>query len=103
MRSLKMQQIKKTIYEKSCIGIVGTAWISGLLIAGSDSLYMPWFNGMGLVLFFGASILLGKLLNPSQSNYSIMLFHKFYQKPSPNVMESKKKNRRINIRYALGI
>ncbi|MCD4722589.1 MAG: hypothetical protein K8S13_22435 [Desulfobacula sp.] len=66
-----MQLSKKTIYEKSFIGLTGTAWIAGLLIAGSDSQYMPWLNGIGLLLFFGASILLGKLLNPLHSNPGI--------------------------------
>ena len=98
-----MKQIQKTRYEKSFIGLVGTAWVAGLLIAGSDSPYMPWLNGIGLLLFFGASVLLGKLLNPLHSNSGILLYPKFYQKPPANVMASKKRNRRINIRYALGI
>lgn len=55
-----MQRIQKTIYEKCVIGIIGTAWVAGLLIAGSDSPYMPWLNGIGLIVFFGASVLLGK-------------------------------------------
>ncbi|RLC03504.1 MAG: hypothetical protein DRH34_05625 [Deltaproteobacteria bacterium] len=75
-----MQQIQKTIVEKCSIGILGTAWVAGLLIAGSDSLYMPWFNGVGLLLFFGASFLLGRLLNPSHLNAGIMMYPKFYQK-----------------------
>jgi hypothetical protein len=60
-----MQQIKKTIYEKCVIGGIGTVWIAGLLISGSDSPYMPWLNGMGLFLFLGATLLLGKCLQPS--------------------------------------
>ncbi len=98
-----MKQIQKKRYEKSFIGFAGTAWVAGLLIAGSDSPYMPWLNGIGLLLFFGASVLLGKLLNPLHSNSGILLYPKFYQKPPANVMASKKRNRRINIRYALGI
>ena len=98
-----MQQTQKTIYEKSFIGLSGIAWIAGLLIAGSDSQYMPWLNGIGLLLFFGASILLGRLFSPLHSNPGIMLYPKFYQKPPAKVMVLKKRNRRINIRYALGI
>lgn len=98
-----MQQVQKTKYEKSFIGFSGTAWIAGLLIAGSDSQYMPWLNGIGLLLFFGASILLGRLLNPSHSNSGIMLYPKLVQKFPANVMVLKKRNRRINIRYALNI
>jgi hypothetical protein len=59
-----MQQIKKTVYEKCVIGVTGTVWIAGLLISGSDSPYMPWLNGMGLLLFLGATLLLGKCLQP---------------------------------------
>ena len=75
-----MQQIQKIIYEKWFIWITGTAWITGLLIAGSDSPYMPWLNGMGLLLFFGAGIILGKLLKSSHSTAGIVIYPKFYQK-----------------------
>ena len=40
----------------------GCVWVAGLLIAGSDSPYMPWLNGIGAVVFSGASLVLGKLL-----------------------------------------
>lgn len=50
-----MQQKQKRIYEKCLMGIMGTAWISGLVIAGSDGPLMPWLNVGGLVLFFCAS------------------------------------------------
>ncbi|WP_300460501.1 hypothetical protein [Desulfobacula sp.] len=60
-----MQQIKRTVYEKCVTGVTGTVWIAGLLISGSDSPYMPWLNGMGLFLFLGATLLLGKCLQPS--------------------------------------
>ena len=96
-----MQQIQKTIVEKCSIGILGTAWVAGLLIAGSDSLYMPWFNGVGLLLFFGASFLLGRLLNPSHLNAGIMMYPKFYQKSGATYRTSKKRNQSVNIRYAL--
>ncbi|MBU8849016.1 MAG: hypothetical protein KOO65_05560 [Desulfobacterales bacterium] len=76
-----MQQIKKTIYEKCFIWATGTAWITGLLIAGSDSPYMPWLNGIGLLLFFGAGILLGKLLKLSHSNTCTAIYPEFYIKP----------------------
>ena len=69
-----MQQIQKTIVEKCSIGILGTAWVAGLLIAGSDSPYMPWLNGIGLILFLGASILLGKTFNPSHSGARVEIY-----------------------------
>ena len=98
-----MQQNQKTICEKCFIGIIGIAWVAGLLIAGSDNTYMPWLNGVGLILFFGASILLGKFLESSQSDAGVVSFPKFYQKPAANAVKSKKKNQKINIQYVLGI
>jgi hypothetical protein len=81
-----MQQIQKTIYEKCFIGMTGTAWIAGILIAGSDSPYMPWLNGLGLVLFLGASVLLEKLLNPSQSNTNTAISQKFLHAANADVL-----------------
>ncbi|MCD4676866.1 MAG: hypothetical protein KAJ25_03230 [Desulfobacula sp.] len=95
-----MQQKQKTIFEKCFIGLMGTAWTTGLLIAGSDSPYMPWLNGIGLLLFFSASILLGKLFKPSNSNADIVIYPKFYQKFDINAIKSKKKNQRIHTGYA---
>lgn len=42
------------------MGIKGFFWMAGLLIAGSDSDFMPWVNGIGLLLFVAASILLAR-------------------------------------------
>ncbi len=98
-----MQQNQKTIYENCFIGITGIAWVAGLLIAGSDSPYMPWLNGIGLILFLGASILLGKLFNPSHSDARVGIYPGCYQNPAPNAIRPKKENRKINIPYALGI
>ena len=55
-----MQQNQKKIPEKLFICISGSAWVAGLLIAGSDNPYMPWVNGLGLVLFVFASALIGR-------------------------------------------
>ena len=68
-----MQQFKKLMLKKCVTGIVGLIWVSGLLIAGSDSNYMPWVNGIGLILFFSASIILGKLFQSFDSNESIVI------------------------------
>jgi hypothetical protein len=69
-----MQQNQKTIYEKCFIRITGIAWVAGLLIAGSDSPYMPWLNGIGLILFLGASVLLRKFFNPSHSDARVKIY-----------------------------
>ncbi|MBT3176276.1 MAG: hypothetical protein HOG03_07075 [Desulfobacula sp.] len=98
-----MKQYQITIYEKCFIGITGTAWATGLLIAGSDSPYMPWLNGMGLILFLGASILLGKLFKRSHSNTQGMIYPGCYRKFNSKLARPKKKNRKINTPYAMGI
>jgi hypothetical protein len=101
-----MQQTQKKIYRKCIIGLTGTSWIAGLLIAGSDSPYMPYLNIIGLIVFFGASILLGKLLVPLNSNEIVLIYPGFHQKSDANIRIpktriSKTRNRRINSRYAL--
>ncbi len=98
-----MQHNKKTLGEKCYIAITGTVWVAGLLIAGSDNIYMPWINGMGLVLFLVSSILLGKLLRPSDSGSSVVIFPKSYPHPGARLISSAKKNCRINIRCAAGV
>ena len=42
--------------------IIGcTAWVLGLLLAGSDGPYMPWGNLLGIIIFLGATVLLAHL------------------------------------------
>jgi len=34
--------------------LIGAAlFVIGLTLAGSDSPYMPWLNGLGIIIFFG--------------------------------------------------
>jgi uncharacterized protein (DUF58 family) len=42
--------------------MAGLIWVLGLLAAGSDSVYMPWLNVVGAMIFLLASIWLGRLL-----------------------------------------
>ncbi len=44
------------------ITILVLVWGAGLLFAGSDGPLMPYLNIIGGALFFGASVLLGRLL-----------------------------------------
>jgi len=55
-----MQQHRTERTEKIMLGVKGFFWVAGLLIAGSDSNFMPWANGLGLLLFIASSILLVK-------------------------------------------
>lgn len=36
-------------------------WVAGLLLAGSDGPFMPWVNGLGALVFAGASLVLARL------------------------------------------
>ena len=54
----KMQQTNRR--EKLWIGIKAFFWVAGLLISGSDNDVMPWVNGIGLLLFATASLLLAR-------------------------------------------
>jgi len=96
-----MQQIQKKIGEKFFLGVTGTTWIAGLLIAGSDSPYMPWVNGIGLILFFCASLLLGKIVHPVQSNSEHLKSPGFYKKPVVRERVLKKHKQRLKTRYAM--
>lgn len=98
-----MQQTQKTRYEKCLITITGTCWVAGLLVAGSDSPYMPWLNGIGLILFLGAGILLGKLFRPSHSGAKTVLYPRCHEEKVFSTISPKKKNRKINTPCALGI
>jgi hypothetical protein len=61
-------------------GVVGIIWVAGLLIAGSDSPYMPWVNTIGLILFFIASLMLGKLIQPFKQNHDFPISNSFHRK-----------------------
>ena len=81
-----MQQIKT--------GIITTAWIFGLLVAGSDSPQMPWVNFLGLFLFAAASMGLGRRLHPSTDPDEQPSARRVFPR-APRV------NRRMHARYGL--
>jgi len=66
--------------KKYWTGIIGIIWVAGLLIAGSDSPYMPWMNIIGLILFFIASLMLGKLIQPIKQNHDFPISNSFHRK-----------------------
>lgn len=59
------------------MGAVGFFWIAGLLVAGSDSQYMPWVNGAGLILFTGASLIMGRRFHASGQERGRILYPGF--------------------------
>nr|WP_321398862.1 hypothetical protein [uncultured Desulfobacter sp.] len=57
--------VEKGIREKKLHGMLPFSvmiWITGLLLAGSEGALMPYLNIAGAVVFFGASVWLGKIL-----------------------------------------
>ncbi len=58
-----MQQSKKQTGNIFILTILGVCWIAGLLMAGSESAYMPWLNLFGLLVNGMASFLLCKIPN----------------------------------------
>lgn len=56
-----MQQKKRETGKLLILTILGICWVAGLLIAGSESAYMPWVNLSGLMINGIASYLLCKI------------------------------------------
>ncbi len=56
-----MQRQKKETGKIFILAILGICWVTGILMAGSESLYMPWLNLSGLLLNGLASFLLCKI------------------------------------------
>ncbi len=73
-----MQQTQTNRHGRILFGIKGFFWVAGLLIAGSDSNFMPWVNGTGLLLFIASTIVLGKQNFHAESKTKAGL--RFYQK-----------------------
>jgi hypothetical protein len=63
-------KIKTRTVRKIKTATAGCIWITGLLIAGSDSPYMPWLNGLGILMFSGISLISGQWLSRLDSSGS---------------------------------
>ena len=72
-----MQRTIKNIYNRVVVGVAAFIWVLGLLTAGSDSMYMPWLNAAGAIVFLLASLWLGRLLPRLESSSSIASPFKF--------------------------
>lgn len=82
--------------------LTGIVWLSGLIVAGSDSVYMPWVNVLGLVLFSGVSILMGKRLHSASKNSGALIHADFIKsKEFDACAKAKQINRRSHTRYAI--
>lgn len=98
---VKQTENQNKIYDHCLTGVMGIMWIAGLLIAGSDSHYMPWINIIGLVLFSGASLLMGKRLIPAKKCAGTLIQSDFFRKQPYMINSVQKKNKRSHTRYAL--
>ncbi|MCK5683967.1 hypothetical protein KAJ27_07595 [bacterium] len=82
-----MQKKQTTIYQKCYTSMMGIIWVAGLLIAGSDSPYMPWVNGIGLILFLCASIMLGRFFQTLESNKDLIITSKSNKKIKTEILK----------------
>jgi hypothetical protein len=92
-----MQLTKRKLYDRIVMGIAALIWVFGLLAAGSDSIYMPWLNAVGAIIFLGTSLWLGRVL-PRLEKQSLIV-------STPRLAEAKRPvekrgNPRENTRYA---
>ena len=74
-----MQQTQTNRHGRIIFGIKGFFWVAGLLIAGSDSNFMPWVNGTGLLLFIASTIVLGKQPFHAESKTKAVGCLRFYR------------------------
>ncbi|MBU0970557.1 MAG: hypothetical protein KKC20_07910 [Proteobacteria bacterium] len=95
-----MQLTKENIYTRGVIGVAGSLWVLGLLVAGSESLYMPWLNTAGAVVFLGASLWLGRILPRLGETVAISPSPAASRKKVRISATEKKDDPGVNTRYA---
>lgn len=60
-----------TINKWIKVGFPTLAWVCGLALAGSDGPWMPYINGVGGLIFFGATLWLGRVLSGLEKNKDV--------------------------------
>jgi len=95
-----MQLTKKNICGKAMAGMMALIWIAGLLIAGSESPYMPWMNLVGVVIFFEASLWLGRVLSMLEIQKDVVSTPKSVMTQGSIKLVSEKRNFKVNTRFA---
>ncbi len=61
-KNLVNKKTKRPVEKRICVILPVIIWIAGLLLAGSEGPLMPYLNVAGAVVFFGASVWLGRIL-----------------------------------------
>jgi len=97
-----MQLTKKNIYDRCVMGLAALIWVFGLLAAGSDSIYMPWLNVAGAIIFLLASLWLGRTLPRLEASSRAVSSPESVKTKGLAVSFVKKQNSRVNTRYADG-
>lgn len=74
-------------------------WIAGLLIAGSESPYMPWMNLVGVVVFLGASYWLGRVLPKLEIQKDVVPSPKPVMTWGSIKLDTEERDFKVNTRY----
>jgi len=83
------------------MGMAALIWVLGLLAAGSDSVYMPWLNVVGAIVFLLASLWLGRVLPTLEAENTLASSPVSVGKPGiPKPLVIKKQNSTLNTGYA---
>ncbi len=61
-KNLMNKKTKRPMKKKIYVILPVMIWITGLILAGSEGKFMPYLNIAGAVVFFGASVWLGRIL-----------------------------------------
>lgn len=96
-----MQHRYSTIRKKIIFTLTGGLWVAGLLLAGSDSPFMPWTNILGVILFWGAGIFISGRIRRAGRHTSPPRVPKSRPMPGSTARAAAGQRRRMNIRYAL--
>lgn len=97
-----MQLTQQKVMNKGFVGLLGFVWVAGLLLAGSDSSYMPWLNLAGTLVFIGASIWLGRVLPRLESSEKNSLGTQAVPGVVPVRQTPQKRRVMVNTRYIEG-
>jgi ABC-type transport system involved in cytochrome c biogenesis permease subunit len=97
-----MQLTKENIYNRCVVGIAALIWVFGLMAAGSDSIYMPWLNLAGAIVFLLVSIWLGRVLPRFEASGRKVLPRVSVRTAGIAPPFVKKHSGRANTRYAGG-
>ncbi len=84
------------------MGLAALIWVFGLLAAGSDSIYMPWLNVAGAIVFLLASLWLGRTLPMLEASTKVVSSTVSVRTKGLATTFVKKQNSRVNTRYAGG-